>query len=156
MSIANSLDNMNDDLQRWLNDPLPTPPSQTRWLFAGGECRQSASVRFMVIDITGHEICAIRVHRNLAMILAYLDLQYWKSERSAQESSSWNNNRIKHYLGRVREDVVTELLGEDSTALICSSFGTTAMREWAVMVHHVCGHSRSGRNQYEDLCTSNG
>jgi hypothetical protein len=146
---------VDDDLQRWSNDPASMPRSRTRWLFGGEGCWNTGSIRFLVVDMTGYNICSVVVHQNLALILAYLDLDYWLTP-IAQDMTAWNQKRIEHYLRLVRDDVVTELAAADGVTLLQSSFGPTALRQWAVRVRHTFGHSQTGRSQYRDFCTAKG
>jgi hypothetical protein len=146
---------MNDDIQRWSNNPSPVPPNITQWLFELEGCGNNGTVRFLVVDVTGHEICSVLIHRNMACVLAYLDLDYWST--STKDTSGWNRSRIEHYLRHLREDVVTELTEEEGDHVtLLPSFGSTVLREWAVRVRHIYGHSLTGRNEYHDFCTSNG
>jgi hypothetical protein len=145
---------VDDDLQRWSDDPASMPPSRMRWLFGGEGCWNTDSVRFLVVDMTGRDMHAVLVHRNLALILAYLDLDYWLTP-TAQDTTAWNQKRIEHYLRHVRDDVVAELVAADAVTLLRSSFGPTTLIQWAVRVCHTFGHSQTGRNRYRDFCTTN-
>jgi hypothetical protein len=146
---------MNDDVDRWPNDSSPPPRTAARWLFVTEEGhKKSTIVGFLVIDHTEHEICSMAVHQDLALMLAYLDLDYWSSP--TKDTSSWNQARIEAYLHHVREDMLKELMAADRAALVQTTFGTAVLRQWAIRVYHGYGHSSTGHGLYMEFCMENG
>jgi len=107
---------MYDDAFRWPNDTDQLPRRfPTIWIFGGEEDFPIGYLRFSVIDHAGRELCALRVHRNLALVLAYLDIDYWTT--NLNQISPWNRMRIQGYLLRLREDVVKEMMAADRAGL---------------------------------------
>jgi hypothetical protein len=144
------------DLERWSNNGLEAPPtSRMRWEFENRQrpCEPS-SLTFSVIYATGGPTHTFHIHRNLMLMLGYLDLDYWLSPMKVM--TVWNRNRISRYLQRLREDVVVELTGVEANVLEDSTFGTNALREWAVRVHGGYGHSQTGRKEYQESCKRRG
>jgi len=90
------------------------------------------------------------MHNQLALMLGYLDLDYWLT--NIKLTSTWNQNRIAAYLLNLCVDVVQELMGLKSDVLLQTTFGTQTLREWAVRVHHEHGHSKSGHRRYKEAC----
>jgi hypothetical protein len=63
--------------------------------------------------------------------------------------------RIQGYLLRLREDVVKEMMAADAPTLLHASFETNVLRQWAIRVYYILGHSVTGRNAYNEFCKSN-
>lgn len=145
---------MDDDDLRWPNHTNQLPQRfPTIWIFGGKEDFSACSPRFSAIDDAGQTLCDLRVHQNLALALAYLDIDYWTTNQNP--TSPWNRMRIQGYLLRLREDVVKEMMAADPLKLLHCSFETSVLRQWAIRVYHKFGHSVTGRNAYIEFCTSN-
>jgi hypothetical protein len=142
------------DWQRWSDDASSVAPSPTRWLFVGRLSQNTNPIRFLVVDNTERQKLDVYVHLNLALMLTYLDLDYWAS--SVVGASSLIQTCIEHYLLSVRGDVEKELMTADSATLLEQSFGTSTLREWASRVYHNYGHSKKGRDMYHRHCVVNG
>jgi hypothetical protein len=97
---------------------------------------------------------AFDIHHKLALMLGYLDLDYWLSP--LKQTTLWNQNRIARYLERLRSDVVLELKDVTDDELHDPTFGTNVLREWAVRVKAEHGHSKTGRKEYETSCARDG
>jgi hypothetical protein len=149
-----NLSTMDDDDLRWPNNTNQLPRRfPTIWVFRGEEDFRTGCLQFSAVDDAGRTLCDLRVHRNLALALAYLDIDYWATNQLP--TSLWNRMRIQGYLLTLREDVVTEMMAADPLKLLHCSFGTSVLRQWAIRVYHGFGHSFTGRNAYVEFCTSN-
>lgn len=119
-----------------------------RWKFESHP--QYFTLHLSVINDAEHQEHAFDIHRNLALILGYLDLDYWLTP--IKNTTRWNQNRISLYLRRLREDAIVELRSVKRTVLLDPTFKTNALREWAVRVSAGYGHSQTGRRQYLESC----
>ena len=138
-----------DDTQRWSDNTSPISPSCKKWLFSFESSPNT--ITLWVLNDAGHEMQSCKVHTNLALALAYLDVDYWVT--SKKDISIGNRNRIERYLLHLRTDVVKELMAADTSTLVD---GSTTLLEWAVRVYHDFGHSNTGRTMYKDQCEAKG
>ena len=137
-----------DDLERWSDSGKYVPCSSTRWQFE--TYPHNNATRLSIISTSRHKQHSYLMHNQLALMLGYLDLDYWLT--NIKPTSTWNQNRIAAYLLNLHVDVVQELMGLKSDVLLQTTFGTQTLRGWAVRVHHEHGHSKSGRRRYEEAC----
>jgi hypothetical protein len=142
------------DWQRWSDDASPVAPSPTQWLFMGQLSQNTNPIRFLVVLHMEHHQLDVFVHLNLALMLTYLDLDYWAS--STVGASPSIKTCIEHYLLSVQGDVEKELMAADSATLLERSFGTSTLPAWACRVYHNYGHSQKGRDMYLKHCVTNG
>jgi hypothetical protein len=141
------------DSDRWPQNGPQVPASSMTWAFEMPQHHhECSSLMFSVIYDTGEPTRNFSIHRNLMLMLGYLDLDYWSSP--IKETTRWNQNRISHYLRLLREDVVVELAGVKENVLEDLIFGTNTLREWAVRAHAGYGHSQTGRREYLESCSS--
>jgi len=141
-----------NDSERWSNNGIDVPPSNTRWIFQQYPQLSdgSSNLAFTVTYDTGAPERTFQIHNNLALMLRYLDLDYWITP--LKPTTAWNRNRIGRYLRRLRDDVILELVDIKEDVLRDPTFGTDVLREWAVRVHHEYGHSGTGRKAYQEYC----
>jgi hypothetical protein len=140
------------DSDRWTNDGANDSPSPMRWEFQSYRQDDLAisTIKFHVVYENGEPTHTLHIHPNMAVMLGYLDLDYWLS--GIKQTTLWNQNRISRYLRCLREDVVLELMGTSNAVLRDPAFGTSVLREWAVRVWYRYGHSQTGRRAYEESC----
>jgi hypothetical protein len=103
-----------------------------------------------IISITQQLLHIFYIHHNLALMLAYLDIDYTLTP--IKEMTWWNQNRVSLYLQRLRDDVVVELMGVPQDVLKDPTFATNVLREWAIRVSSRYGHSQTGRREYHESC----
>lgn len=133
-----------NDWDRWSNNSEDIPSSYRTWEFA----YQSQLTMLVVAD--GQKTQTFQIHNSLGLMLAYLDLDFWLSP--LKQTPLWNRDRICRYLQCLRHDVVDELMVTATHTLSDPCFGTSTLREWAARVHAKCGHSKTGRKEYEESC----
>lgn len=144
------------DFLRWCYPSHGGSISKNRWAFELKQDRRNQQLWFyIIIDsiTTKEEAQACLIHQDHALILAYLDLNYWSK---FSQMPNWNRNRLVSYLGQMREDVVRELMGMDRRMLPNVGYRPSTLREWAVRVRRGHGHSQTGRNEYYEYCKKKG
>jgi hypothetical protein len=145
------------DRDRWSDNRNIIPISSMRWSFVSSNCSHCASPSCLSITISyanGQRQNGFHIHNNLALMLAYLDLDYWLTPLKPIKPS--NRNRITRYLERLREDVILELTNVPEDVRRDPCFGPKVLQEWAVRVHDEYGHSNTGRKLYLTFCEKRG
>jgi hypothetical protein len=145
-----------DDIGRWSNNTYQVPESDVLWAFSLPKPPYGlpSGLKFSIFDRDGRLKNTFLIHPRLGLMLAYLDLDYW-SDRP--RLGQYNQNRRVRYLGRLREDVVGEMLQCDRKKLLMPlSSAITALTPWAVRAYHGYGHSQMGRTRYRQSCDDAG
>lgn len=139
------------DFARWSDNGQDVPASNMRWKFSSHNHHHGSSCIWFSVDFnTSEPTRTFHIHDNLALVLGYLDTDYWLSP--IKQTTTWNRNRIARYLQNLREDVVQELDAVTRSVMLDPTFGTNVLREWAIRVHDRCGHSHTGRKEYLESC----
>lgn len=139
------------DFVRWADDGHDVPASDMQWTFSSHHHdHESPCIRFSVHANSSEPTHTFHIHNNLALVLAYLDTDYWLSP--IKQTTTWNQNRIARYLESLRDGVVEELEVVTGSVMLDPTFSTDVLREWAIRVHDRCGHSQTGRKEYLESC----
>jgi hypothetical protein len=138
------------DFLRWSDNGQDAPASDMQWKFSSPRHHHAPWIRLSVHYNTSDQTHTFNIHNNLALLLAYLDTDYWLTP--IKPTTTWNRNRIARYLRNLREDVVEELKGVTGSAMLDPAFSTDVLREWAIRAHDRYGHSQTGRKEYLESC----
>jgi hypothetical protein len=139
-----------DDWQLWSDSGLNPAESRLRFKFQLQQKVSISRVLISVVEEAGSQRIEFAVEPAAALMLAFLDLEYWS--RTAMQAE-YNRNRIVQYLGNLREKVVQSMAQYDGGQGIAQSFLVTILTPWASRVKHGLGHSQTGRTQYITMCS---
>jgi hypothetical protein len=144
---------MSFDFHYWSNDTSHVPIDNKRWLFSRNIDFPS-DVRFFIFDCPSETVQhRFQLNGNLAIILAYLDLDYFST---FQSGASPNGYRLARYLGKLRDEVVKELTIKDTTQLLDPAFIADCLQHYAIREGRGFGHSSTGRRKYDTYCVEKG
>jgi hypothetical protein len=143
---------LSQDDERWSNNWSPVTASKHIWFFQTLPTSCDWYIFHCLHSGTGEHF-QFPLHLQICSQIAVLDLEYWSNVALRKP----HNNRIAHYLERVRVDLLKELQAGQSCQLAALDiWQPDCLRPWAIRIYHGFGHSQFGRHSYLETCQNNG